>query len=92
MIPVAEQLAQDGTMYVITTEADHPMIVGVPRLFRANLFVCVMSSNDAWQLAAVSAKDERIIKVDLFRSVTAAHRSLIEKVLTAKLSAVMVGD
>jgi hypothetical protein len=91
LISVAEPLSQEKRIYIVTTEAQRPVVVGLPRVVRANLFHCGISEQQAWDLSIVSVEDERIIKVDLFMSATQENRDLVQDVLTSRLSATIVG-
>lgn len=86
-----EFLAQQKRIYVVTSEAQCPIVVGLPRVVRANLFNCGVSEQEAWDMSSESAEDERIVKVDWFRSATQQNRDIAQDILTSKLSATIVG-
>jgi hypothetical protein len=90
-ISVAEPLSQQKRTYVVTSDAQLPYVVGIPRVVRANLFYCGISEQEAWDQSNESAEDERIVKVDWFRSATQENREIAQDVLTSKLSAAIVG-
>lgn len=75
----------------MTSEAQCPFVVGLPRVVRANLFNCGVSEQEAWDMSSESAEDERIVKVDWFRSATQQNRDIAQDILTSKLSATIVG-
>lgn len=74
-IRIAEPLAQQKRIYVVTTEAQRPVVVGVPRMVRANLFSCGLSERDAWDLSDRTEHDEPIVKIDWFRTVLTSRLS-----------------
>ena len=92
LIRMGEPLAQNRRLYVVTTDAERPALVGLPIVARAGWFQCKMNPQDAWNLAAKVGQTERIIKVDFFQTATAAGRSHAKKVLRSSLSAEIVGD
>jgi hypothetical protein len=73
-IRIAEPLAQQKRTYVVTSEAQHPVVMGVPRVVRANLFSCGLPERDAWDLSNQSEQNERIVKIDWFRTATQRNR------------------
>jgi hypothetical protein len=89
-IRIAEPLAKQKRIYVVTTEAQRPVVMGVPRMVRANLFSCGLSERDAWELSNRSEQDERIVKIDWFRTATQRNRDTAQDILTSKLSAAIV--
>jgi hypothetical protein len=90
-ISVADALAGHHRLYVKTTEAERPVILGVSSVAFADLFQSRVNQEDAWKLATEVDPGERIVKVDFFRSATAAGRRQAEKMLKSELSAELVG-
>lgn len=91
LIPLAEPLARDARLHVLTSEATKPIIVGVPVVARAGIYHCRMPKQDAWRLATEATEDERIVKVDFFRDAAPEIRLRAESALKTNLSAVVVG-
>lgn len=89
-IRIAEPLAQQKRIYVVTSEAQRPVVMGVPRMVRANLFSCGLPERDAWDLSNQSEQNERIVKIDWFRTATQRNRDTAQDILTSKLSATIV--
>jgi predicted ArsR family transcriptional regulator len=89
-ISIGEVLGQQKRIYVVTSEVQRPVVVGLPRMVRANLFYCGIPERDAWDLSKESTEDERIIKVDWFRTATQRNRDVAQDILTSKLSAAIV--
>jgi hypothetical protein len=91
-IAIAEPLVQHKRMYVTTTEAERPVVVGVPYLARADLlFQSQMKEEDAWLLAGSVDPTDRIVKIDFFRNATRLARKRAEEILTSSLSAEIIG-
>jgi hypothetical protein len=90
-ISLAEPLAQQKRIYAVTSEGQRPFVIGLPRVVRANLFYCGLSEQEAWDLSNESAEDERIVRVDWFRSATQQKREFAQDILTSKLLATIVG-
>ena len=90
LIAIGEPLAQQKRIYVVSSEVERPFVVGLPRVVRANLLCCGISEREAWDMSIESAEDERIIKVDWFRSATQHNREIAQDVLASKLSAAIV--
>jgi hypothetical protein len=91
LIPIAEPLAQNQRLYIATTDAERPAVVGLPSVARAGWFQRRMREKDAWNLAAKVGPSERIIKIDFFRTATGAARDHAEVVLRSSLAADIVG-
>ncbi len=89
-VRIAQPLAHPTRLYVVTSEAQRPVVVGVPRMVRANLFSCGLSERDAWDLSDRTELNERIVKIDWFRSATQRNRDTAQDILTSKLSANIV--
>lgn len=91
LIPIAEPLAPDTRLHVLSAEATKPVIVGLPVVARAGILRCRMSQKDAWKLANEAPKDQRIVKVDFFRGAAPEIRLRAENILTENLSAHVCG-
>jgi hypothetical protein len=92
VIPIAEALVPEQKLYVVSTVADPPPVMGLPLFARAGWLRSRMDKRKAWELAAKIAPNERIVKVEFFRGATSASRVHAEKILTSSsLSAELVG-
>jgi DNA-binding PadR family transcriptional regulator len=92
VIPIAGALAQNQRLYVVSTAADPPPVVGLPLFARAGWLRSRMEKRKAWELAAKIAPTERIVKVEFFRGATETSRLRAEKILTSSsLSAELIG-
>jgi hypothetical protein len=92
VIPIAGTLLQDQRLYVASTVADPPLVMGLPLFARAGWLRSRLEKRKAWELAAKIAPNERIVKVEFFRGATAKSRLQAEKILTSSsLSAELVG-
>jgi hypothetical protein len=92
VIPIAGALVQDQRLYVTSTVADPPPVMGLPLFARAGWLRSRMEKRKAWELAANITPTERIVKIEFFRGATAASRIHAEKILTSSsLSAELVG-
>lgn len=90
LIRIADPLAQNKRLYVKTTEAERPLMLGLPTLAMADVFSVRICMEDAWNLATAVKPDERIVKVDFFRNATAAARAHAEEILTSTFSARLI--
>jgi hypothetical protein len=90
-ISVAHFLVKNQRLFVKTTEAERPLVLGIASVAFADLFNNRVSKEDAWKLSTTVDPGERIVKVEFFRSATAAARLQAEKILTSNLSAELVG-
>ncbi len=91
LIAIAEPLAQHKRMYVTTTEAEMPLVLGLPGVARADIFFqSHLNEGDAWNVAAKVDPADRIVKVDFFRSATSSARTQAERLLKSSLSAEMI--
>jgi hypothetical protein len=91
LIPIAQPLAKDARLHVLTSEATKPVIVGLPVVARAGIYHCRVPKHDAWRLATEASDDERIVKVDFFRGAAPEIRMRAENVLNTNLCAHVVG-
>ncbi len=90
LISIGDPLVQAKRLYVITTEAEQPMVLGLPSFACAAWFRSRVGERRAWELADTVKPTERIVKVEFFRDATAASRVEVERVLTDALSADLV--
>jgi hypothetical protein len=91
LISIAEPLAQDARLHILTTEATRPALVGLPSVTKAGLYYRRIADLEAWKLAVDGPGDERIVMVDFFRNATADIRSRAGDVLRTNLFAELVG-
>jgi hypothetical protein len=91
LIPIAEPLAPDTRLHVLTAEATKPLIVGLPVVARAGILRCRMSQREAWRLAKEAPNDQRIVKVDFFRGAAPEIRLRAENILRTNLDAHVCG-
>jgi hypothetical protein len=90
-ISFADALVENRRLYVKTTEAEKPVMLGIPSVVFAELFHNRISDEDAWDLASTVDPKERIVKVDFFRNANTGARSQAEDILKSSLSAELVG-
>ena len=91
LIPIAQPLARDARLHVLTSQATKPVIVGLPVVARAGIYHCRVEKRDAWKLATEASEDERIVKVDFFRGAPPEMRLRAENALKTNLCAHVVG-
>lgn len=91
LIPISEPLAKEARLHVLTSEATKPVIVGLPVIARAGIYLCRMPKLDAWRMATEASENDRIVKVDFFRGAAPEIRLHAESALKANLGAVVVG-
>jgi hypothetical protein len=91
LISIGDPLVQNKRLYLATTEADLPVVLGLPSFACAGWFRSRVGQRKAWDLAATVKPTERVIKVEFFRGATATARADAERVLTDSLSAELVG-
>jgi hypothetical protein len=91
LISIGDPLLQNKRLYLATTEADLPVVLGLPSFACAAWFRSRVGQRKAWDLAGTVKPTERVVKVEFFRGATAAARAEAERVLTDSLSAELVG-
>jgi hypothetical protein len=89
-ISIGDTLVQAKRLYMITTEAEQPTVLGLPSFACAAWFRSRVGERRAWDLADTVKPTERIVKVEFFRDATADSRVAAERVLTDSLSAELV--
>lgn len=90
LIPIGDPLVQAKRLYVITTEAEQPTMLGLPSFACAAWFRRRVGERRAWDLAGTVEPTERIVKVEFFRGATAEARIEVERVLVDSLSAELI--
>jgi len=91
LIAIADYLLQDKRLYVVTTEAEEPVVLGLPSFACAGWFRSRVNNKRAWELAGTVEPSERIVKVEFFRGATPETRREVERVLTDSMCAELVG-
>jgi hypothetical protein len=91
LISIGDPLLQNKRLYLATTEADLPVVLGLPSFACAAWFRSRVGQRKAWDLAGTVKPTERVVKVEFFRGATPTARAEAERVLTDSLSAELVG-
>ena len=91
LISIGDPLVQNQRLFMATTEAELPVVLGLPSFACAGWFRSRVSQRKAWDLARTVKATERVVKVEFFRGATASARAEAERVLTDSLSAEIVG-
>jgi hypothetical protein len=90
-ISIGDPLVENRRLYVKTTGAEQPVVLGVASMAYADFFNSRVNQEDAWKLATTMKPGDRIIKVEFFRNATASAREEAENILTTNLFADLVG-
>jgi hypothetical protein len=91
LISIGDPLVQNKRLFMATTEAELPVVLGLPSFACAGWFRSRLGQRKAWDLARTVKATERVVKVEFFRGATASARAEAERVLTDSLSAEIVG-
>lgn len=92
LISIADSLVQNKRLYLASTEAEQAVVLGLFLFACAAWFRTRLDDRKAWELAREIAPTERIVKVEFFREADEATRAQAKRILTASLSAELVGE